>query len=722
MFIKNSINFLNFLFVIIISLSYVNSFSGGVGSVVDPYEISTCAHLQNMSLDYNSDYELVSDVDCTAVDFIPIGNYSDPFMGSLNGNFYTISNLEINVTSGSSGLFGGFSNSSISNLTISNYILSSTQWACGAVVGYLVGVGNFTNIETYGEFLSCPGNIGGIVGVIEGDDNYASSFFINISTDLTLNNSLTSYIGGIIGYSYNSVNITLLNSNSNVNINTASEAAGLIYKLDGVLYINNSYSTGKIVTEDSAGGLIGEIYGNGGTYAIIKNSYSTVDLIGCGSDSGGFVGSADTSIRIYDSYSTGLVNCTSSGYYVGGFGGLFQYADEDSIISNSYSTGDVYADARAGGFVGFFGANDNLNMTIIDSYSTGDVYSLNPSGSVLGGFVGKLDESTIYNSYSTGSVNYAGGGTCGGFVGEFSDDSYIYDSYSEGDVNCSSYVGGFIGQSSYSSGLVNNSYSVGDVFGNNAYVGGFLGYLGGGIINNSYSIGESSGGTYSSGGFVGYVYGEIHNSFSTGDVLDCFESCGGFVGYLSGGSGLIFDSFSNSNILNCIDQCGGFVGSVWSNLILNSYSTGDVSGINNTGGFVGKNGNKNISNSFSLGDVLNCENWCGGFVGNFSGGIFSDVYWYNSSSNINVSLGSGSLVGNIIVVQDNLSFFYDNSSTPLYDSWNLVDTWSLDGNSLPGLAWYSVPLVSSSSPVSIAALPFGHLFVTVFLIIGFLFL
>ena len=56
--------------------------------------ISTPQQLQNMENDLTADYQLLNDIDMTGFDFQPVGITSfGPFTGTLDGRYFTISNL-----------------------------------------------------------------------------------------------------------------------------------------------------------------------------------------------------------------------------------------------------------------------------------------------------------------------------------------------------------------------------------------------------------------------------------------------------------------------------------------------------------------------------------------------------------------------------------------------------------------------------------------------------
>ncbi|MGA1820321.1 MAG: hypothetical protein ACMUHU_04850, partial [Thermoplasmatota archaeon] len=78
------------------------SFVGGDGSPEDPYQIADLEGLQYMSADLGAHYILVGDIDAAAsssmnggLGFLPVGDDSTSFTGSLEGDGFEISSLFI---------------------------------------------------------------------------------------------------------------------------------------------------------------------------------------------------------------------------------------------------------------------------------------------------------------------------------------------------------------------------------------------------------------------------------------------------------------------------------------------------------------------------------------------------------------------------------------------------------------------------------------------------
>lgn len=130
---------------------------GGDGSADSPFIISTYEHLKDFSTYVNDGtittkhVKLADDLengilDCSGMtDFEPIGNGSNPFKGTFDGNGKTIKNLQYSTTSTTTpvGFFGTISGGTVKNLTLSNCSFSGGS-GTGAIVGNF-GNGTLSN-------------------------------------------------------------------------------------------------------------------------------------------------------------------------------------------------------------------------------------------------------------------------------------------------------------------------------------------------------------------------------------------------------------------------------------------------------------------------------------------------------------------------------------------------------------------------------------------------
>jgi len=187
------------------------------------------------------------------------------------------------------------------------------------------------------------------------------------------------------------------------------------------------------------------------------------------------------------------------------------YDGNDSIIEN------LTINRPSESFVGLFGFTEGAtieNVGLINASVSG--------GTNVGILIGQArGSSVISDCYSSGEVVNSGEDV-GGLIGVI-DNSYIYQSYSKADVTASHYVGGLVGLNE--EGSIENSYSTGSVSGY-VSIGGLVGENAGTIID-SYSTGYVSG-SNDVGGLVGMDDSKgVTNSFWDTNTSGQEESQGG---------------------------------------------------------------------------------------------------------------------------------------------------------------------------------------------------
>jgi filamentous hemagglutinin family protein len=455
--------------------------SVGTGSSSNPIMIYSASnapgglqYIQTQGL--GSCYQLANNIDVSETvnwnsgqGFVPIGNNSNNFTGTFNGNNKTISNLYINNPSQNDvGLFGSTWSSSISNVGLLNVNITGALRTTGALVGQ--NNGSITNCYAVGSVTGnmaigatnwdTGGYTGGLVGQNSGSisNSYAN---VNVIGGGIVGGLVGANWNGSISNSYATGSITGGSHNSD---NYTSATGGLVGSSSGQnSSISNCYAAGDVNGGGDIGGLVGDI--NSGT---ISNSYATGTVTnnttitdyntnGYGGSTGGLVGYSGVDNQsnpsfILNSYATGNVN----GGYAGSAGGLV--GGNGGLISSSYATGNVNSSGTqscAGGLVGYNGTDNGQVGSISDSYATGAVVETNvDSGdfSAAGGLVG-VNDGIISNCYATGSVsngtsNFSAAGGLVGATG-INDNSSILNSYATGNVLSGSVSGGFIGYNDF---------------------------------------------------------------------------------------------------------------------------------------------------------------------------------------------------------------------------------------------------------------------------------
>lgn len=237
-----------------------NNICAKIADNVEVIDMSTVCH----AADKSQNLEEVS--------WEPIGNTTNRYMGTFDGNNKTITNLYINANQEYSGLFGYTFISTIKNLTFVNANVTNTNSFTGILVGYGYG-GTYYNIMTS---TSCEVNGGDVTGGIAGK---------------------------LAGNAYNCVNYATVQGKEQV--------GGLFSSYDSSTSITACANYGKVTASSLwVGGLVG--YFNSGT---IQDCANYGDVKGTNHVGGmaGFVSSG----KIQNVFSYGNVSATNSTQYIG---------------------------------------------------------------------------------------------------------------------------------------------------------------------------------------------------------------------------------------------------------------------------------------------------------------------------------------------------------------------------------------------------------------------
>jgi parallel beta-helix repeat protein len=170
-------------------------FSGGKGTLQDPYLIANAEQLYNVRKYMSAHFRLTSDISLSDSQWSadrgwqPIGNIINCFAGSLDGNGHTISGLKINRrVSNYQGLFGCIQDGTIKNLKLSGLNIKGNQYT-GGVTGYAKN-SILEGVEVEGS-ITGDYYTGGIVGMLTGGTLSKSTVTARVSG--------TQYVGGGIG-------------------------------------------------------------------------------------------------------------------------------------------------------------------------------------------------------------------------------------------------------------------------------------------------------------------------------------------------------------------------------------------------------------------------------------------------------------------------------------------------------------------------------------------
>ena len=564
----------------------------GDGTREDPYQIGSAEQLAKfrdkvnkgetdadavLTADINLNPDMKIDEDGTVANgddldpWIPIGNSSQQYRGTFNGDGHTISGLYINSSSANNqGLFGYVYGGTVKNLSVSGSVSGNNY--VGGVVGYN-NEGRVENCHNIGEVSGTSNYVGGVVG----SNSFSAATVTNCYNTGKVSGS--EYVGGVVGS------------------NSFSAAT-----------VTNCYNTGEVSGYSHVGGVVG-----GNSDSTVENCYNTGSVNGSGNlYVGGVVG--------YNSDSGSVTNCyflqqDPAIYGIGndnmhtGATDVSDLTDQDQFKGWDFT--DIWRISQSLGFpVLQDNAQDGLPPGLgteaspyeistadqLKNFATAvngkddqtadpDAHAklmndidLNPNmkidedGKVTNG--SELDQWTpIGNSESTaytGTFNGQNFKISGlyikntssvanyqGLFGYLGTGGTVKDLSVSGTVSGNNFVGGVVGDNR--SGSVENCCNIGEVSGNN-FVGGVVGYSSGGIsasasVTNCYNIGEVSGNSYV-GGVVGHSSGGISasasvtNCYNTGTVTGTDDYVGGVVG--SNDSGIS----ASASVTNCYYQTG----------------------------------------------------------------------------------------------------------------------------------------------------------------------
>ena len=673
------------------------------------------------------------------LDFSTISNYTakENFAGTIIGNGHTIKNL-----TSDQGLFASTAeSSSISGLTLDNFIITASEDYTGALVGN--NRGDIDDVHVINSTINGGSyqNIGGLAGY-----SYNATIS-NSSSSATVSGG--NHVGGLVGSSY----ATITNSYSTGDVTGTEDVGGLAGSTSGD--ISNSYATGNVSGTDKVGGLAG----NHSTGSTISNSYATGDVTGT-SSVGGLTGVTLPYAVIENSYATGTVTGTE---YVGALAGLYGgvitnsfYNKETAGVSSAVGSGSSYGVTGLTGsqfatstpFVNAGWSESEWDFTVdgphlvwenyepagstihissaqefIDKIAQngadteGKTYVLdndidfstisnyvakeNFSGTIIGNghtiknltsdqglFVtttntASISDLTLENFTITASENNTGA-LVGVNRGDI-DDVHVINTT----INGGSYqsIGGLVG---YSYGTISNSSSSATVSGGN-HVGGLVGTNDQGTVENNSASGAVSGNSVV-GGLVGgnIKTGTILNSYATGTVFGT-ESAGGLIGLLDGS---ILNSYSTGDVTGDA-SVGGLVGIAGSSSISNSYSTGTVTGTTDVGGLVGQSQYTNIVDSYTTSNVKG-SSYTGAFVGRQNYGTITNSFYNTETAGVSSAVGSGSSYGVTGLTGSQFA-----TSTPFVNAGWSESEWdfTVDG---PHLVWENYEPAGSTIHISSA--------------------
>lgn len=360
----------------------------------------------------------------------------------------------------------------------------------GGVAGYFGGSGTVSGgINDGGDIMATGARAADEVsGVVVNDAGFAQEH-VRTST-VGSETFIIGNMGGVVGY-MDGDNVYVTGSANRGTVHSQE-----ISNANNVLYTSQAANTGGVVgkIDRSATKTLEQIQNENDEYeAAVSDSYNTGDVTGY-AGVGGVVGMMHNG-EVASSYNEGAINTTrqpvsTSNRDTVNMGGVVGDTTEESkasaVIYDVYNSGQIgdetytYYARHVGGIVG------RLSGTVDKAYNTGNIYN---GFSVVGGIAGWFYEGTISNAFNTGNItvynnetNGAGsqvGGIAGGMAGYNTQDgiintiNYAYNlgtlrSFTTNNGGSVNSIGGIVGK--FVSGSTGNA----DVVVENVYTTGNL--------------------------------------------------------------------------------------------------------------------------------------------------------------------------------------------------------------------------------------------------------
>lgn len=280
-----------FTMICLLSAVAFGQYGGGDGTSGNPYQISTPAHLHAVRDNLSAYFIQTANIDLTAAtssggDYYnggsgwePIGTNSSKFLGSYDGDGYTITGMMINRPSTYYiGLFGNVGNGSASP-ALTDIRLVSVNVTGSGETGALIGRGEKVTISGCSSTGTVSNGGGGFIGGL-GGSIIGASVITQSYTTCTVS-STGHQVGGFVGYADVGPQITNSYARGSVTT-TATTVGGFGGQYRSTTSVTNCYSTGVPSGTSNVGGFIGVLFASTAT-----NCFWDTETSGTGSSSGG---------------------------------------------------------------------------------------------------------------------------------------------------------------------------------------------------------------------------------------------------------------------------------------------------------------------------------------------------------------------------------------------------------------------------------------------------
>ena len=360
--------------------------------------------------EYDGEYMLVlnlkNDIDMTGVSYEPLDLYNQ-FFFAVYGNGNTLSGM-------TQPLVGDARDIYVYDLEYEACINFNGDFESRYNVGMIACCAESLYIEnsslngtmSFSNYLDVE-DVGGIVGEV--GDFSAYNVVANIDLGFYYVENV-GYVGGIVGYSFDDVNISSVAWNGTITVNankSAYDVAGFIGLLEGDFsFIEHSSTAGEIIfaepssfDSDTISGFIGASWAD----SLYDDCVSCVDVDALGATYvGGFIARSSANASFFNCCYEGVL---IGGNITGGFAGLSSASEpEKALFANCYAVADIYAGEEVGGFIGnAYGGESFINCYANSRYT--DMRSEDNIPYGIGSFLGVAYDTLYFaNAFARGSI------------------------------------------------------------------------------------------------------------------------------------------------------------------------------------------------------------------------------------------------------------------------------------------------------------------------------
>lgn len=417
----------------------------GTGSEEDPYIITKQSDFMNMIMTIDSEngahgsglwFKQTADIEVPPQSSMTTGRgyYSTSFGGHYDGGSFKLTGLNYTGANNADkdryvGLFARLlDGSSVSNVVIDGLDISGVSYA-GALAGAASGTVTISNVSATGNISLAGDYIGGLIG-------YSENSLTVDKYDFNVTISGGKYVGGVAGNADGALTVRNLSTDHHrFRLTSTGNCGGVAGGASGTVTLENIVLDHSVQSEDGDLRIISTGTGEncGGAVGMLKadsqsvmKKISLMTPVGGGDNVGGIVGMADApkSLTFDGCQVSSLVSGHNNvggmaGKVVSNSAGALSLQGSPSRVIIDFNAGEVSGEENIGGLFGLvdgyapqFGTTVELAMNVSGKKSTGGIFGTLGADRVSASS-NKLDLSKINFSSTTiqikGTDVYTGG-------------------------------------------------------------------------------------------------------------------------------------------------------------------------------------------------------------------------------------------------------------------------------------------------------------------------